>query len=915
MAGWVRDAKTGATLWQTDAGHVLVRNGIGETSAIPVAELHSALSSGDYSPATQQDVQAHVDTAAVDAMSGGEQAYLHARNVAKGAADAATLPLRLGAIGAHGLAHLFGSKEDLITPAEQALSGEALVSKLEHVTGHDVTDDARTFERANPVATVLEQVGGSLVGGGPLSKTAGAVGKAVGGAGRAGKLLSTAIEGAGYGLAGGTEEAWVRNEKLTAEAALANAGLGALLGAGLEGTLQLGKAGASKLAEKVFGRSEPVAVDAALKGGDEAITEMARDVAGVEPPKGFPKQFKEVFTWMRDKAEEAQALATGIPKEDLEKFGALRFSKQATEAQENWINKDARRAAAAEEITDAFRAFREESDKVYNEIRSSGLKRENIAALVDKMEPEKQLIATEAAKQKVADLTKVYEQIQADTAAGGRLGGSKKWMKELRGTFETLTDAVEGKEHPADMAMALDNFKREIGVVEKDAAQTLARGSSPSELAAARYRQQVAAETYENVRQFLQNKDVWGKFGDVQREVNDALTRKIDSQSYLAGKLLERDGTVQEADMFGQPRYIVSYDKVGQYMKGLGTLSTKDLDGKFRSHLAASKEAAEAIVNGYGLEQHAERLGRLQDAFDKINSALERADQNVANTNIIDEMVEKSHASHTFIGHTLSPGAMIPQAIMLRKLAGRVQERIGDAITSAISAKNRIADKLVGTGSRVAPLAARAERAATPHTDAYQATVRAVLRAVASPEDLSNTIASATDGIGHQGTRDHAQIATMNAVQFLASKVPAPPIGRTLAGDGPPVSHTQQAQFMRTVHAVSDPVAVLERISTGRVFPEEMEAVKTVYPTLYQQAQGAVFAAVYNRAKPLPYQTRLRLSELFDVPPAAEPSLDPAFLARVATTATPPKPPAPPRAPKARPQALDLSNPTDHLRL
>lgn len=48
----------------------------------------------------------------------------------------------------------------------------------------------------------------------------------------------------------------------------------------------------------------------------------------------------------------------------------------------------------------------------------------------------------------------------------------------------------------------------------------------------------------------------------------------------------------------------------------------------------------------------------------------------------------------------------------------------------------------------------------------------------------------------------------------------------------------------------------------------------------------AVLQAVHNKEKPLPYQTKLVLAELFDTPGLIEPTLDGQFMSRISQAAT-----------------------------
>lgn len=119
------------------------------------------------------------------------------------------------------------------------------------------------------------------------------------------------------------------------------------------------------------------------------------------------------------------------------------------------------------------------------------------------------------------------------------------------------------------------------------------------------------------------------------------------------------------------------------------------------------------------------------------------------------------------------------------------------------------------------------------------------------------------------------------AAQYLATHVPRI-VESPFTGRPPIVDDAELARFERRVAAVSDPVGVIEDgLEDGTLTLEHVDAVREVYPQIYQRLQrdivGAAMASA-GRGEAMPYRDRIRLGVLFDLP--LDPSLEQASLAR-----------------------------------
>lgn len=105
-------------------------------------------------------------------------------------------------------------------------------------------------------------------------------------------------------------------------------------------------------------------------------------------------------------------------------------------------------------------------------------------------------------------------------------------------------------------------------------------------------------------------------------------------------------------------------------------------------------------------------------------------------------------------------------------------------------------------------------------------------------------------------------------IAFLDSKRPKQTVlPGVLPGDGTwAPSMAAIDEFGKFVHAVNDPVSVLEDLAKGHPSAEGAETLRVVYPELYRYAQKQLLAAAPEMATTLPYSRRVMLSILYQIP-------------------------------------------------
>lgn len=108
-----------------------------------------------------------------------------------------------------------------------------------------------------------------------------------------------------------------------------------------------------------------------------------------------------------------------------------------------------------------------------------------------------------------------------------------------------------------------------------------------------------------------------------------------------------------------------------------------------------------------------------------------------------------------------------------------------------------------------------------------------------------------------------------NIVNFLMSKIPTDPMSEYTAipsfrewqpGD------FELKKFSTYLAYVNDPLLILKDIEKGNVSPESIEAVRFAFPELFAQIQDEVLSNLTELRENLPYDKRLTLSQILDVP-------------------------------------------------
>lgn len=103
-----------------------------------------------------------------------------------------------------------------------------------------------------------------------------------------------------------------------------------------------------------------------------------------------------------------------------------------------------------------------------------------------------------------------------------------------------------------------------------------------------------------------------------------------------------------------------------------------------------------------------------------------------------------------------------------------------------------------------------------------------------------------------------------DAYQYLMGAMPKPtrPPNPFIAERKYIPTDAELSAFEQKAQVVVDPFSVLDELKAGTLTKNHVEALRTIYPRLYQRIQGKIFEAATNAQTPLSYGQRLKLSLL-----------------------------------------------------
>lgn len=235
-------------------------------------------------------------------------------------------------------------------------------------------------------------------------------------------------------------------------------------------------------------------------------------------------------------------------------------------------------------------------------------------------------------------------------------------------------------------------------------------------------------------------------------------------------------------------------------------------------------------------------------------------------------------------------------------------ERIGSRVREAAATTGRAAKATARAGLA-------AQNAAAQREEFERRRREVVTYKAGGPTKVEATAQRfAGAGASPEAARVAAETAARGA-NHLARHLPPVPqrlstLQPELAQDAPDPEAMEA--WLRRARVVESPLVALDSLGQGTLSIEEVEALREVYPSIYQQVRDLVALEVGEmtaRGEVLPYGKAVTIGTLLDV--VTDPTLEPSFLAVIHAPPPPPAPPASGLSPSRRTpaRAADLLSP------
>jgi len=833
----------------------------GRTGTIPAAELDRALSSGRFRLATEDEHQAARDARRLEAL--GDDPFAVGATVAREALDT-------------------------LAPGG--------VSDIDREQGEVAAAHAEALRQANPGAALI----GTLAGGvaqGALVGGAGALltgGRALGAGGRA--LLAAgegAVEGAAMGLTEASQQG-ARDGRLTAEALLEHVGTGTILGIG-GGLAADGALGLLRHAGRTGRRAGASARRATPTVSREAVESIAERALGRRPEPGVVDALLERIgrassAGLDDDA--AEAVLTGLSRtEEGRAFRAALGQSVDTEG----IGRRLR-----QQLDDLAQVSDAAGDFAQGELKRSRIRKLVSADALARRDE----IADEAGGLLEA-VRRTADDLEGEAALVGA-GRRAREMREIADQFETeFREALArgDRDGVADAFIAMDRAKRRLGRIVATAHRS-------------RTGLQEYAETlnglYEGFRQHLENRSLYGRAADAQREINGVWSQLIPRQKRF-DRAFRTDAGAQEG--FRALR-TVDPAKLDSYLGVTGTARADLLDETLERTVELEREFADVVRKHYDLPEDVSRAAdRMQEVTREIQSTLGDVRKKVRVKNqwndIVAQLAERDGAIGALgsagglgvagaliggplgaiagagIGMLRRPDRLIRTMATLETVAQRVDSRIGAAVRGLIQGGGKGGRSIVRRGARAGRGrgGAAARRALRSMGARFDAIVERVQQWQDDPEGEVDRLAESTRQIAQAAPEVSTYVAeaAMRAASYLARHIPpgATPVPSVIPDRSAPherVSRTEMDAFLRRADVVESPLVALDEAAAGTITMEHVDALREVYPSIHDEIVRRTTGELAEADEPPPYDRRVSISLLIGVP--TDPSVAPSYIAR-----------------------------------
>lgn len=723
---------------------------------------------------------------------------------------------------------------------------------------------------------------GSAALGSSLERTLVARGVGQGVARLAGMVAEGGADGALSGVGEALSEASLGNVEVTAENLLASGGLGALLGAGAGGLFGGASMAAGKSAREIADRL-------AARSTGETVERGARE-------GGF-------FKYVKDKATDA-VITRGSQLLNIDE-ATLRRGFDEPSVRADLLNADQVKETFNKRLRDDAQQMLDNAvhvRRVYaGDIKSSNLKNDvRVGAM-----------RGEDALQSAEEIISKYETRLSELADRGLLTkqDAKRIDSDLHITRETLKrnlGALADESGEAWRAyQALENLKRSADQTRKRLSGKAS--GSVAEREGIPALQAEVGELGDNLRKLLEREDLFGEAGAKQAARNAALHKALQTSKEFQGRLVRGTGESVEPDYWEIEKVVLDGDKADGFINNLLNPNREYTNDQVKRHLNDMADMYDTVLRNDDVPD--ELVGRFRDAAEGARRMLKTIDEAEQRLGVIGKFEAAAKAEQELGGLVGGVGNI---AAIVGGFAGG---GIGAAAGAATGKALNIAARPVSMLRAMARMEAISARSKGVQTEVRQTTSKAVRRLMAPRNErkgiglaraamriparvgvnerserrkkardietkllaLQSDPLPMVEALGYQ-TAELATVApgtalalaqqANRAVEFLRSKLPPPSTTPHLLQ--PQLNQrTWDAasidKFERYLETVKDPQSALVDLSRGKLTSEQVEVLKAVYPSLYNEMRVTVAAELAAHGQEMPFDSVVQLSLLMDV--------------------------------------------------
>jgi hypothetical protein len=466
----------------------------------------------------------------------------------------------------------------------------------------------------------------------------------------------------------------------------------------------------------------------------------------------------------------------------------------------------------------------------------------------------------------------------------------------------TEAEQLAGKSRASRKAIAMDQAKRELGnAIDNSGGWGKPKfGIAPTVSATNTKLKQV----YEGIRDHLEKEDLFGAAAVAQKQINAAYRKEAaaieafqdEQKGTLIGKIFNADGTVNARK---------AVQIVRQFGKTGGDITLQKLDDVLEARL----EYMRTVRKNYDLDDVVKK--QIDDVERSVKELRSDFKGRAEMAGIVDDLehariAEGNRSPSIGLLSSVGPSALGFLGFGLGGPIGAAAGLMAGAVTrpystlKTFSSIMSLVDKAdlgqaqaIGRISKA--IASGSSKAGKPSSGIGRAAMQATAvhtksemderreRALAAASHLNTSpeaLARAMDVPLYDVNRVAPGVASVltqraqTAAQYLQSK--APRIYTRPFSNKKLVDPLSAASFDRTLRTIQDPIGTLNDIADGNVTAEQAEALRVVYPALYEDVQQQIDEALVeagDRGHEVPFEMRVKLGLFYKTP--TDPSISP----------------------------------------